>query len=103
MRVDKPADGKLPTDAIRKHKKTYKDDDDDGADERSLGTAAALEALKKFNGGEMGDKKSKGAFLGLAMSEASKVRTTTHPSRPHDSPSQFPVRARGCAVKELLL
>ena len=56
---------------MRKHKKQY--DDDDDADEDSLGTAAALQALKMFNNGETGQKQSKGAFLGLAMSEASKV------------------------------
>lgn len=56
---------------MKKHKKQY--DDDDDADEDSLGTAAALQALKKFNSGETGEKQGKGAFLGLAMSEASKV------------------------------
>lgn len=61
-------------DAIRKHKKSYVDDDDGQADERSLGSAAAMQALKMFNQGETGSKQSKGAFLGLAMSEASKVR-----------------------------
>ena len=58
---------------MRKHKKTYDDDDDDG-DENSLGTAAAMQALKMFNQGETGDKQGKGAFMGLAMSEAAKVR-----------------------------
>lgn len=58
-------------DAVKKHKKQY--DDDDDADEDSLGAAAALQALKMFNKGETGEKQSKGAFLGLAMSEASKV------------------------------
>ena len=60
-------------DAIKKHKKTYVDDDDDKADARSLGTAAAMQALKMFNQGETGGKQSKGALLGLALSEASKV------------------------------
>lgn len=61
-------------DAVKKHKKTYDDDDDDN-DERSLGTAAAMQALKLFNKGETGSSGSGGqsAFLGLAMSEASKV------------------------------
>ncbi|KAI9171663.1 hypothetical protein HJFPF1_01149 [Paramyrothecium foliicola] len=59
-------------DAVKKHKKTY-DDDDDDADEDSLGTAAALQALKLFNKGETGQKQSQGAFIGLALSEASKL------------------------------
>lgn len=65
---------------MKKHKKQY--DDDDDADEDSLGAAAALQALKMFNKGETGDKQSKGAFLGLAMSEASKVRVNDHLVRP---------------------
>lgn len=59
-------------DAINKHKKTY-DDDDDDADENSLGTAAALQALKLFNKGEASSNNSQSAYLGLAMSEASKL------------------------------
>jgi hypothetical protein len=59
-------------DAVKKHKKAYVDDDDD-EDENVLGAAAALQALKLFNSGETGEKQSKGAFLGLAMSEASKL------------------------------
>lgn len=59
-------------DAVKKHKKEYKDGDGD-ADEKSLGSAAAVQALKLWNQGEAGDKQDKGSFLGLAMSEASKV------------------------------
>lgn len=59
-------------DAIKKHKKVYQDDDDD-EDDDVLGAAAALQAIKLFNAGETGDKQSKGALLGLAMSEASKL------------------------------
>ncbi|KEY71154.1 hypothetical protein S7711_00977 [Stachybotrys chartarum IBT 7711] len=59
-------------DAVNKHKKTYDDDDDDN-DEDTLGKAAAIQALKLFNQGETGGKQSQGAFLGLAMSEASKL------------------------------
>merc|ERR1712000_226489 len=44
-------------DAVRKHKKQY--DDDDDSDEDSLGTAAALQALKMFNNGETGQKQGK--------------------------------------------
>ena len=59
--------------AINNHKKAYVDKDDEENDDRSLGSAAAMQALKLFNQGETGDKQGKGAFLGLAMSEASKV------------------------------
>lgn len=39
-----------------------------------MGTAAAMQALKLFNKGETkSSSNSQGAFLGLAMSEASKV------------------------------
>lgn len=65
------------SDAVKKHKKAYVDDDDD-EDENDLGAAAALQALKLFNSGETGEKQSKGAFLGLAMSEASKVSPPWH-------------------------
>ncbi|KAK7398378.1 hypothetical protein QQX98_012245 [Neonectria punicea] len=62
-------------DAIKQHKKTYDDDDDNDADENSLGPAAALQALKLFNKGESSSSESSGqsAYLGLAMSEASKL------------------------------
>lgn len=58
---------------MRKHTKQYQDDDDHNADEKSLGAAAAIQALKLFNSGETGSKQGQGAFLGLALSEASKV------------------------------
>lgn len=51
----------------------YEDDDDDGTDADSLGIAAALQALKLFNQGETGSSQGRGTYLGLAMSEASKV------------------------------
>ena len=57
---------------MRKHQQAY--NDTDTADSSSLGVGAALQALKKFNGGATGDSQDKGAFMGLAMSEASKVR-----------------------------
>lgn len=62
----------MAADAVKKHKKAYEDDDDD-EDENVLGAAAALQAIKLFNAGETGEKQGKGALLGLAMSEASKV------------------------------
>jgi hypothetical protein len=65
----------LLVDAIDKHKNVYKDEGGNH-DENSLGTAAAMQALKMFNQGE--GKQSggggQGAFLSLAMGEASKVR-----------------------------
>lgn len=60
-------------DAVKNHKKEYKEGGDKDADEKSMGTAAAVQALKLWNQGEAGDKQDKGSFLGLAMSEASKV------------------------------
>ncbi|KAM0441015.1 hypothetical protein ACHAPT_000320 [Fusarium lateritium] len=63
-------------DAIKKHKKTY-DDSEDEEDDKSMGTAAALQALKLFNKGETkssgSSSSSQSAFLGLAMAEASKL------------------------------
>jgi hypothetical protein len=66
-------------DAIRKHKKYFadEDDDDDDDDDHSLGTAAAMQALKMFSSGQLHGaeqaKKPESAFLAVAMSEASKV------------------------------
>ncbi|KAM0460156.1 hypothetical protein ACHAO4_002287 [Trichoderma viride] len=58
--------------AIRKHQETYSQDTSD-LSSNSLGSAAAMQALKKFTQGETGGNQSQGAFLGLAMSEASKL------------------------------
>lgn len=78
-------------DAVRKHKKFFADEDEDGneADSGSLGTAAAMQALKLFSSGQavpeegagagagaeagMGKAQSHGTFMALAMSEATKV------------------------------
>ncbi|KAH8174484.1 PAS fold domain-containing protein [Sarocladium implicatum] len=61
-------------DAVKQHKKEYKGEKgDEQADVKSLGTAAAVQALKLWNQGEAGNKQDKGSFLGLAMSEASKL------------------------------
>jgi hypothetical protein len=67
-------------DAVKKHKKYFvdDDDDDDDDDDHSLGTAAAMQALKMFSTGQLHapaeqPKKSESAFLAVAMSEASKV------------------------------
>lgn len=58
--------------AIRKHQETYSQDTS-GLSSNSLGSAAAMQALKKFTQGETGGNQSQGAFLGLALSEASKL------------------------------
>lgn len=66
------------SDAVKQHKRFYDDDDkDNDADDRSLGSAAAMQALKLFSGGQSGssaESNSQSAFVGLAMAEASKVR-----------------------------
>ncbi|KAI0109102.1 hypothetical protein GGR51DRAFT_512756 [Nemania sp. FL0031] len=63
--------------AVRTHKKYFQgDDDDNDADDRSMGSAAAMQALKMFAGGESGNtakSSSQGAFVALAMAEASKL------------------------------
>lgn len=61
---------------IRNHQQTYSQGADN-LDSNSLGSAAALQALKKFTQGETGGNQSQGAFLGLALSEASKVSLLT--------------------------
>lgn len=70
--------------AIKNHKKYFdddEDDDDDDVNERNMGTAAAMQALKMFTGHGAADPSSTGGaaaagksqFIGLALSEASKV------------------------------
>ncbi|KAI0912819.1 hypothetical protein F4823DRAFT_559551 [Ustulina deusta] len=63
--------------AVRTHKKYFQgDDDDNDADDRSMGSAAAMQALKMFTSGESGNTaktSSQGAFVALAMAEASKL------------------------------
>ncbi|KAK3175751.1 hypothetical protein K4F52_010020 [Lecanicillium sp. MT-2017a] len=61
-------------DAIQKHKDVYKNEGGN-QDENSLGTAAAMQALKLFNQGQ-GKGTGQGAFLSLAMGEASKLFDT---------------------------
>ncbi|KAL6904569.1 hypothetical protein GGI43DRAFT_380983 [Trichoderma evansii] len=58
--------------AIRRHQETYSQESSN-LSSNSLGSAAAMQALKKFTQGETGGNQSQGAFLGLAMSEASKL------------------------------
>ncbi|KAI2628001.1 hypothetical protein GGS26DRAFT_560688 [Hypomontagnella submonticulosa] len=65
-------------DAVKQHKRFFErdDDDDNEADDRSMGSAAAMQALKKFTSGESGntaESNSQSAFVGLAMAEASKL------------------------------
>ncbi|KAI0474764.1 hypothetical protein F4859DRAFT_521813 [Xylaria cf. heliscus] len=63
--------------AVRTHKKYFQGEDDDkDADDRSMGSAAAMQALKMFTGGESGNSgktSGQGAFVALAMAEASKL------------------------------
>ncbi|KAI1108118.1 hypothetical protein F5Y14DRAFT_109537 [Nemania sp. NC0429] len=62
--------------AVRTHKKYFRDDDEDDADDRSMGSAAAMQALKMFTSGESGNTaktSGQGAFVALAMAEASKL------------------------------
>jgi hypothetical protein len=68
---------------VKKHKKFFGgEDDDQEADSGGMGAAAAMQALKMFSSGEGGQKQSQGAFMAIAMSEASKVRTMLCPSAP---------------------
>ncbi|OTA91154.1 hypothetical protein M434DRAFT_397412 [Hypoxylon sp. CO27-5] len=64
-------------DAVKQHKRFFeRDDDEDEADDRSMGSAAAMQALKMFTGGQSGntaESSSQSAFVGLAMAEASKL------------------------------
>lgn len=67
--------------AVKNHKKYFAGDDEDGdADERGMGSAAVVQALKMFTGGNgpagggagvSGTSQSE--FVGLAMGEASKL------------------------------
>ncbi|RYO83785.1 hypothetical protein DL762_005962 [Monosporascus cannonballus] len=59
-------------DAVKQHKRFYDDKDDDDADDRSMGSAAAMQALKMFSSGKS-ENQSQGALIGLAMAEASKL------------------------------
>ena len=60
-------------DAVNKHEQAYKNDSH--GDENTIGTAAAMQALKMFNQSNNSSSSGAGqaAFLGMAMSEASKV------------------------------
>ncbi|KAH9906566.1 hypothetical protein F4778DRAFT_726602 [Xylariomycetidae sp. FL2044] len=64
-------------DAVKQHKRFFdRDDDEDEADDRSMGSAAAMQALKMFTGGQSGntaESSSQSTFVGLAMAEASKL------------------------------
>ncbi|KAI1656849.1 hypothetical protein F4813DRAFT_362044 [Daldinia decipiens] len=65
-------------DAVKQHKRFFErdDDNDNEADDKSLGSAAAMQALKLFTSGQSGsanESSSQSAFVGLAMAEASKL------------------------------
>ncbi|KAI0976611.1 hypothetical protein F4678DRAFT_413908 [Xylaria arbuscula] len=63
--------------AVRTHKKYFQGEgDDNDADDRSIGSASAMQALKLFTSGASGNTaqtSGQGAFVGLAMAEASKL------------------------------
>jgi len=76
-RKQEVAEGDLDEEeAVRSHKKFF-GNEDDGASEatpHSMGTAAAMQAMKMFAGGQAGGKtQSQSQFIGLAMGEASKL------------------------------
>ncbi|KAF3057285.1 beta-flanking protein [Daldinia childiae] len=67
-------------DAVKQHKRFFErddnDDNDNEADDKSLGSAAAMQALKLFTSGQSEsahESSSQSAFVGLAMAEASKL------------------------------
>lgn len=88
-------------DAVKNHKKYFEGGDDSSqADSKSLGAAAAMQALKKFNSGEEDTKGSSGSsmqkFLSIAMAEASKVSSPPLPipiPTPVKPSPTFPTRA----------
>ena len=51
----KIADNRDIKEAVRTHKKYFQDDDDNDADDRSMGSAAAMQALKMFTSGQSGN------------------------------------------------
>jgi hypothetical protein len=65
----------VATDAVRNHRKFFGGDDNDSdATSGGMGAAAAMQALKMFSGGQANTgSQSQNAFIGLAMSEASKL------------------------------
>ncbi|CEJ89150.1 hypothetical protein VHEMI05012 [[Torrubiella] hemipterigena] len=61
-------------DAVEKHEAAYNNDNNNAShDANSLGTAAAMQALKMFNQRGGDQNQSQGAFIGTALSEASKL------------------------------
>ncbi|KAI0023765.1 hypothetical protein F4780DRAFT_727713 [Xylariomycetidae sp. FL0641] len=71
-----PQDDVDEDEAVKHHKQYYGDGDDNDADDKSMGAAAAMQALKMFAGGETGssaENNSQSAFIGMAMGEASKL------------------------------
>ncbi|KAG6007436.1 hypothetical protein E4U21_006025 [Claviceps maximensis] len=60
-------------DAVKQHKHAYQNDGK--GDSNTLGTAAAMQALKKFtqSSNSANSVSGQGAFLGMAMAEASKA------------------------------
>lgn len=64
----------LCKDAVRNHKKFFGNEDhDDQSSSRSMGSAAAMQAMKMFSSGQAGGSNSQSQFVALAMGEASKL------------------------------
>jgi len=60
--------------AVSHHKKFFGSDDEPAeATSGGMGSAAAVQALKMFSGGGGGSSGSQSEFIGLAMSQASKL------------------------------
>lgn len=68
-----PANHSLSIDAIKQHQHAYQNDGK--GDSNTLGTAAAMQALKMFtqSNNSASSVSGQGALLGMAMTEASKV------------------------------
>lgn len=72
----------LPADAAESHDQVY-NKGDSNTSVNAMGTAAAMQALKKFTSGGKEEGGSKNDFVSLAMGEASKVRSfITAPEEP---------------------
>lgn len=94
--------------AIKHHKKFFGDEDeDDEATSGAMGQAAALQALQMFTQGAAGGGggQTKGQFVGLAMSEASKLfdaQSTKGKASPGSDKESTVMRAGEMALKMYL-
>ncbi|KAI0126471.1 hypothetical protein BJ170DRAFT_628860 [Xylariales sp. AK1849] len=63
-------------DAVQQHRRHYGDGDDSETNDRSIGSAAAVQALKSFTSGGSGNSQqgnSQSAFVKMAMQEAGQL------------------------------